>query len=311
MLLSIMVSSALAMAPQDPPAQPAPIQAEDQVEDIVVQGAPIRQMVREFVREVITAPAGQGLARWNRAICVGVANLDHDVARTMIDRVSDAATAAGVPVGEEGCEPNVLIIWTNDGPGLATRLVERRPLVFMPAHAGGTTGRAALRQFQTSEAAVRWWHVSVPMIRGTDLPAVQMPWMDDPPMIPGAGRTRTAVRSDLQRAFVIVDVTRTGDADLGQISDYVAMVVLAQIDPDADLRAYPTILNLFSDVAVDAGLTDWDRSWLAALYAANLNQRGAAGQAAAVGGLMYRDQRSPVRAGDEGEQEEEDSAEPQ
>ena len=51
------------------------------------------------------------------------------------------------------------------------------------------------------------------------------------------------------------------------------MVALAQVDAEADTAAYPTILNLFADPAsAPAGLTDWDRSYLTALYDAELNQ---------------------------------------
>ena len=44
------------------------------------------------------------------------------------------------------------------------------------------------------------------------------------------------------------------------------VVSLAQVDPKADLADFDSILNLFSNPAAYSGLTDWDRSYLHALY---------------------------------------------
>ena len=51
-----------------------------------------------------------------------------------------------------------------------------------------------------------------------------------------------------------------------QLADYLAVVSLAQINPDADLAAFDSILNLFSNPNAYSGLTDWDRSYIRALY---------------------------------------------
>lgn len=66
------------------------------------------------------------------------------------------------------------------------------------------------------------------------------------------------------------------------------MVAFAQIDPDADTSSFPTILNLF-DGAATTELTDWDLSYLKALYDAELNQANPNAQLDAVGGIMVRD----------------------
>ena len=55
---------------------------------------------------------------------------------------------------------------------------------------------------------------------------------------------------------------------VGQFADYVAMVGLAQLKPSDSLADAPTILKLFngSPQAAPAGMTDWDRAYLKALY---------------------------------------------
>jgi hypothetical protein len=56
----------------------------------------------------------------------------------------------------------------------------------------------------------------------------------------------------------------------GQLADYIAMIAMTELDPDAPLGTAPTILRLFTDRAADAtpaaGLTPWDRAFLKALY---------------------------------------------
>ncbi len=82
------------------------------------------------------------------------------------------------------------------------------------------------------------------------------------------------------------------------------MVAFAQVDPDADLSGFPTILNVFDNPNIAFGLTDWDQSYLGSLYGAELNQRNPNAQSGAVAALMFRERR---RAADDIEAELEDA----
>ena len=44
------------------------------------------------------------------------------------------------------------------------------------------------------------------------------------------------------------------------------MIALAQIEPDADYTPYDTVLNLFNPSIPVTGLTEWDVTYLRALY---------------------------------------------
>lgn len=283
-----------ALAPQDVPApapqeQPAvPSLQETPVEEIEVVGQPLRRLVDTFVDAAVAPPVGRGPARWPRKVCVGVVNLQREAAQALVDRVSEVALELELEIGEPGCSPNILIVATDDGAGLASALVAERPLAFRPKFAGASRSERALERFQTSDAAVRWWHVSLPVVRDTGEPAVRLPG-ELPPMIPGGSRLRTEVQNDLLRAYVIVDVDGPAALSLPQLADYVAMVAFAQINPDADLSAYPTVLNLFANPAVVQGMTDWDMAYLRSLYAAELNQRNPGAQNGAAGNIMFRD----------------------
>lgn len=297
------VQAALLLALASPATQALPVAqvpaAGDpvEIEDVLVTGRPLREMIENFVDEVAEPPRGRGPARWDRKVCVGVVNLRREPAQVMIDRVSRVALDIGLEIGEPGCSPNILVLATNDAVGLATALIETRPNAFRPNYAGAARSAAALERFRTTDDPVRWWHVAIPIDSDTGVPAVRMPGEAPPRLATLGGLLRTEFRNDLRRAFVIVDIDRAVGVNFQQLSDYVAMVAFAQIDPEADLTPYPTVLNLFQAPSAVDSLTDWDRSYLTALYDAELNQKNPDSQSGAVSGAMVRDreQAPPAR----------------
>lgn len=93
---------------------------------------------------------------------------------------------------------------------------------------------------------------------------------------------RTNIRNVMKRVIIIVDIGLIGSASFPQLSDYVAMVALAQTDMDVDLRSYPTVLNLFAEGGSEPELTTWDVDYLAALYAAPVDRLRASSQQRAM-----------------------------
>ena len=124
----------------------------------------------------------------------------------------------------------------------------------------------------------------------TGAPAVKLPGDIAGPWVEQDGsRLTTRLRNNLIGAIVILDVSRVSGASFQQVGDYIGMVAMAQIDPDAETSPYDTVLNLFDPALRPAGLTDWDRSYLTSLYAAELNQRQPNAQSGAVASVMFRD----------------------
>jgi len=119
-----------------------------------------------------------------------------------------------------------------------------------------------------------------------------------------ASRLTTVIQNDLRRAYIIIDIDQAEGITFQQLADYVAMVAFAQVDPDADLSGFPTILNVFDNPNVASGLTDWDQAYLGSLYGAELNQRNATAQSGAVAALMFRERR---RAEDDSDADLEDA----
>lgn len=267
-------------AAQETPALQADTEAETRVdEEVVVRGRrlseiefDIRLYVRDFL-ESVTAPArGRGYARWNRRVCIGVHNLENTAAQYIVDRISSLALDVGLETGEPGCSPHVNILFATDAAEMASLMVESQPRVFRPAggNAGTDLGLVALDDFVKSDRAVRWWHVSLPVDARTGVVAMAMPGQGAPTIaVAGASRIHSGIRDDLQYVIIIVDATKLSGKTWQQLADYLAVVSLAQIDPKTDPEEYDSILNLFTNPVAYSGLTDWDRSFVRALYAFN------------------------------------------
>lgn len=274
---------ALLSAGQQPqPAQhiePAPVD----LDDLTVQGASRREAARQFVSRVATAPAGARLGRWNSSICVSVANLKAPHGQMLADRIGDIADGLGIRVGEPGCTPNVLVIGTDDGAVTASALVEGWRRRFRPPIDNTNMGLAALERFKTSNAPVRWWHISLPVSVDTGQLAARVAGGNPPSLgSRNLSRMRSPLRYDMNSATVVIDMTRAGGVSLPALLDYTAMVVLAQVDPRSDYSDQPTVLNLFNDPEGVTAMTDWDHSYLQALYEAEPDRSSARAQEAAV-----------------------------
>lgn len=275
---------------------PEPEQDATQIADVVVQGRRVEEAVAAFVSEVAAPPRGTRLARWDRKVCIGAMNLAPQYAQYMVDRVSQVAIDVGLDVGEPGCRPEVMIIASADGPALAQKLVRDNPIGFRPASALTDRGSAALRAFQNSDEPIRWWHVSMPVSVDTGDVAVALHGEEAPTVaVRDASRLRSNVRDDLKRVIIIVDVSKVRSVSFRALSDYVAMVALAQINPGTDLGRYPTVLNLFADRDAVTGLTDWDVDYLAGLYTARDDRARSSQQQRDIarGMLAERDTRVP------------------
>jgi hypothetical protein len=272
-----------AEAPRSASVQPA-AEAPQDVEEVIVRGQRmseiennLRVYVRKFVTQITALPNEQGYARWQRTVCVGVHNLRQDAAQYIVDRISELAVDVGLEPGEPGCLADVLVIFATNAKQLATTLVDQQEVMFRPSKVLGnmTLDRTALDHFATNDKPVRWWHVSMPVDPHNGLPAIRLPTDETAPtiMVEGPSRIHNGTRDDLKRVIIIVDPTKLHGTTWQQIADYLGVVSLAQIDPDADPSAFDSILNLFSNPKAYSGLTDWDKSFLHALYSIDLERK--------------------------------------
>lgn len=298
MLTALIASLVLGSTdPQDhPPLPQTPPSAEDPVttlEGVVVENRTIREEAEQFVEAVAAPAVDRGLARWQSRICVGVGNLQPDLSQAVIDHVSRVALEYGVGVGEPGCRPNVMIIFTDDAQAMATALVSADRRAFHLGVGGLDRGSSALEDFQTSTKPVRWWHVSMPVIGGSNARAIRLPGDIGPIYVPGEGYVNKGrpIADNLNKVIIIVEADQLAGANYAQLSEYLAMVALAQVDPDGDTRGQDTILNVFNDPQGVQGLTEWDRTYLKALYDAYSERQDLNDQASALARTMIRARR--------------------
>jgi hypothetical protein len=244
-------------------------------DDIVVTGRHTEEAIQSFVDQLAVSARGTDqLGRWDRRVCPGVAGLRARYAQALIDRMAQRAFDVGLDVGEPGCRANVLIILALDPDAMAEELFERHrdALGYHDERGQSTLGRQALREFVASDAPVRWWHVS--RAHGQDGVAIQETASGDAPVnfrFGGPSRLSRTVRHDFGAAFIIVDARRMNEigVDFNALADYLAMVTLAQVDPDANTQELDTILNLFNPGSPPRALTEWDIGYLRGLYAAD------------------------------------------
>jgi hypothetical protein len=92
------------------------------------------------------------------------------------------------------------------------------------------------------------------------------PWINIPP--DAATRLKLTATRNIFSVIVVVDSTKIGNINFGQLTDYIGLVGLAQINFEKQPGDVPTILRLFesSGESQPPEMTVWDRSLLHALY---------------------------------------------
>ena len=240
-------------------AQPAPAPAQP---EIVVEGR-LEEVLRNFVAALAEPGRSGQLARWNQEICPVVAGIAPAEAEFMVARIGEVARPLGLRLNSPGCRSRALVLISPDADGLAHSLVRNYPITL------GSEGRTRLRRFAESRRPVRWISVSDLCPFG----CVQL-----------NSRLVLATHPAFQIMVVIVDGNRIGGVSLGELSDYVALVLLSSPPPGARPPSQ-SILSMFDGPRPGGArfaLTEDDRLFLAGLYESPENARAGEQRAAIV-----------------------------
>jgi hypothetical protein len=280
--------------PSSAPASPATRLAEVTV---TARRLALEQRVSQFVNQIAAAENGdEGLARWEvPPACPLVSGLPREDGEFILERLSEIAHAAGVPLGDEHCHPNLYILVTSEPEDLLKGMEKRNRAYTFGYNASlrTETPPGVVDEFIRTPRAVRVWYNSnekdawgqpLSYCPATEIEAITcVP--GDPKCYPPhydsarvlqcgrgtAGGTHLSFNNMwwLARVFVIVDQQRLHEVKLGQLADYVAMAGFAKLKSDARLGDAPTILTLFNAApqAAPIGMTDWDQTFLKSLYA--------------------------------------------
>ncbi|MFC5343117.1 hypothetical protein ACFPIE_04275 [Brevundimonas staleyi] len=276
-------------------------------------GRPLSQATTDFVGRVSAPTTGRGAATWRRRFCVGVGGLRREAATHIVDRISAVASDLGLQLGRPGCQPRAFVLFAEDADLATQTLVRTKGRRFRIGLPDSDLGDQALADFLVSDQPVRWWQNTVTVNAETGIINRHLPGqlpVGTPEVIRSPtdlgmlgnivtpSRLRNEVRDDLTQVIIIVDVDQILGIDATQLADYLAMIALAQINPEVDPGPYDSILSLFArPESAPSGLTDWDRAFLRGLYGAEQVSPNARTRLSAVAdGMAHnvrRQQREP------------------
>jgi hypothetical protein len=232
--------------------------------------AALEQRVDAFVRAITRNPVSSdddSLVRWSSPICPLVAGLAAEDVKIVSDRLSQISASAGAPLARAPCQPNFIVIATAEPDRVLNAWYARDNRLF------GDATPAQIRQFLESSQSrpVRVWY---------NIDTGRKSGMRNGHFIPSNARAESSAFVgntvfDFYSIFEIIDTRRTERTTLDQLTDYVAMTGLANVDLDADLGSAPSILRLFGPSAENqpSGLSSWDAAFLKALYQSNQTSR--------------------------------------
>lgn len=210
------------------------------------------------------------LTRWRSGICPKAVGLSPAFNAFVAARVRAVAGAVGAPVQTaDRCKGNVSIYFTTEPQKLLDDVVKHADQL-LGFHYPHQTKKLA-----TFDHPIQVWYVTG--TRGTSGPdIVDSIWGEPAPSRP-AGRLGTGGLSGLiEFALVVVDSKQVAGAEVGAISDYIAMLALTRTRSLDDCGPLPSIVDLMSAACgarpKPAAITAGDLAYLKALYSLNMEQ---------------------------------------
>jgi hypothetical protein len=256
-------------------------QPKAQLDTVTVEAAKNRKalerQVSSFVSGIAVAPYEESLADWQASVppCPLVAGLPREDGEYMLARISKIAQAAGAPLADEHCKPNLFVVVTSQVDALFKAWGRRDPNMFGEMDGrGGSPGGRVVHKFLHSSVPVRaFYNASLYNADGSALGGGDA-------LGNGIGNAGWNLRAEATRirfndvrnlasVIVIIDGPRAKGVTFGQLAAYVAMIGLAEIRLDARPGDAPSsILQLFASSGKPAppGLSAWDEAFLRALY---------------------------------------------
>jgi hypothetical protein len=252
--------------------------APPSLDSITVQAKKDRDKIRvevdQFVASAMVHTWDRPLLRWNTPVCPLVAGLPLTQGEFMLGRLSEVIRTARAPLAPEKCEANFLVLVTSKPEQLLNDLRKKRPRMFVLHDGMGT-----LKHFLRTERPVRVWYnweyggegsasATAATMTGSNVLSAAGAGGDFPVLQSPNSRLSYSAPRSIETAIIVVDVPRMKDVKLSQLSDYVAMIGLAEINLDKEIITAPSVLRLFSEAggAPADGMSVWDQVLLKSLY---------------------------------------------
>lgn len=222
----------------------------------------ISKEVSDFVSAIVASPMHESLGRWATPVCPFTAGLAESAGEFVRKRILEIATASGIPSSAPDCAPNFVVVVTPEPEQFLRDWWNADHRLFNKER-----GVGGIERFIESDQPVRVWHnaCSAPPGLARNF-RLNITWDCNTGTL-GSRLSFAAVRA-IYLAIVMVDLAHIEGMTFGQVADYVAMVGLAQVRSSPEIAATPSILNLFAEAGSEKpkGLTEWDQSFLKAVY---------------------------------------------
>jgi hypothetical protein len=259
MLLLLGAGAARAQTPALPVGEPETVYSDAQRQK---DDQTSRRFVQSLLRPSYTLD-GQ-FSRWKIPICPRVMGMAPAAAYMVEKRIRDVAQEIGAPLDRrDPCAPNIVIFVTGRQQILLDAMVAKDHWLF---DAGDTTVRYP----------VQAWYMNV--LRDYDGGLhMDVPWesicpdCSTPPPIPANDTwLHTGIQAQMGTEVILADIAAISGLTLGELGDYLALMVLAQTPATGRCQPAPSIANLFlKDCEADfhtTALSDADMAMLTALY---------------------------------------------
>ncbi|MGA7541065.1 MAG: hypothetical protein WBW93_20085 [Steroidobacteraceae bacterium] len=195
----------------------------------------LRLKVDHFVTSVVVQPWNDTLYRWNDPICPLVAGLPKAFGKFILERISKAARDAHAPLAGSVCNPNLYVVATDD-PDQLLKMWWKRDRQMYNTQFIGIEG---VRHFINSTRPIRVWYNTswgcgmgaaarpppTISVNSFALPGVYAPPGCDPFNDVDTHLTFGTIHSDISTAIVVIDGRQMKNITIGQMADYIALVV--------------------------------------------------------------------------------------
>lgn len=279
-LAFITVATAPLSRAQTPPGESLP------TEQVTVTGTKQQDQIRSFVQSYSApSPAIGKLARWRDPLCPIAAGMPAMLAATVIKRVREIAAMVGAPVGSSSCHGNIDIVFSNNPQILLDNVRTHHPVLL------GYHDIAREEELATVRHTVQSWYATQTAdLKGSrDVDdkqtharsqfSIYLPFGYHgavPVEFDVQARTgevsgyhmNDGLHSELFHVIITVNAGKMTDGQIQGITDYVAMLALAQTTSFGTCADMPSIANIVTDNCPDKPdkITDSDLAYLRALY---------------------------------------------
>jgi hypothetical protein len=255
-------------------------------ESVTVTGTRSREALRNFVGSLAAPTRVTGkMARWAERLCPVIVGVPPEFMKFIDHRLREVAGQVDAPVNARAsCRPNVAIVFSSNPQALADDIRKRKPALL-----GYADNSEQEKDLATITRPIQAWYMTATrdvqgglqvdnakpagLINRIEVPCdICMPpyiEMYPPRMVTTTGlRLGDGLRSEFYNVIIVADRRKLLTYEMGELSDYIALLALAQVIDQGNCLELPSIANLFTEGCATRSnaLTATDIAYLRGLY---------------------------------------------